>query len=151
MIIIFRIFHIREGSWMTHRFAFVAVPIVLVPTFLHTLSPVSHSLQNYAFFFFFSFFAKGNCTIPLFFFFNLRCELINLILRDSKSNITYITKALMSYCCEYGIFVTTRTIQLLPSIMWSGTKIPTSKPTLCDGYYTHLQLSLTIIQSLNPW
>lgn len=68
MIIIFRIFHIREGSWMTHRFASVAVPIVLVPTFLHTLSPVSHSLQNYAFFFFFSFFAKGNCTIPLFFF-----------------------------------------------------------------------------------
>ena len=56
---------------MTHGFAFVAVPIVLVPTFLHTLSPVSHSLQNYAFFFFFffSFFAKGNCTIPLFFFF----------------------------------------------------------------------------------
>ena len=52
---------------MTHGFAFVAVPIVLVPTFLHTLSPVSHSLQNYAFFFFFSFFAKGNCTIPLFF------------------------------------------------------------------------------------
>ena len=54
---------------MTHGFAFVAVPIVLVPTFLHTLSPVSHSLQNYALFFFFSFFAKGNCTIPLLFFF----------------------------------------------------------------------------------
>ena len=103
---------------MTHGFAFVAVPIVLVPTFLHTLSPVSHSLQNYAFFFFsFPFLLKGTVLYLFFFFFNLRCELINLILRDSKSNITYITKALMSYCCEHGTFVTARTIQLLPSIM----------------------------------
>ena len=105
---------------MTHGFAFVAVPIVLVPTFLHTLSPVSHSLQNYAFFFFsFPFLLKGTVLYLFFFFFffNLRCELINLILRDSKSNITCITKALMSYCCEHGTFVTARTIQLLPSIM----------------------------------
>ena len=69
------------------------------------------------FFFSFPFLLKGTVLYLFFFFFNLRCELINLILRDSKSNITYITKALMSYCCEYGIFVTTRTIQLLPSIM----------------------------------